>query len=72
MDFLKKLYRAWMGFSHILGRIMSTILITILWIVVFGIYAIILKVMRLFARKTSNETYWIDISKESTDMRYQF
>ncbi len=61
-----------MGFSHILGRIMSTILLTIIWIVVFGIYAIVLKVIHLFSRKPPTDTYWIDVSNDSTDMRYQF
>lgn len=69
---LQKVYDVWMKFSHILGRIMSSILLTALWIVVFGIYAIILKVLRLFGRNTHPTTYWIDVSNESTDMQYQF
>ena len=69
---LQRLYRLWMSFSHILGRIMSTILLTVLWIVVFGMYAIILKCIALFKKRPSNETYWIDVRNESTDMRYQF
>lgn len=69
---LQKLYDLWMRFSHVLGRIMSSILLTILWIVVFGLYAIVLKVMRLFSKKISSDTYWIDVSKDSTDMQYQF
>ena len=72
MILLKKLYQGWMAFSHILGRIMSTILLTILWVVVFGIYAIVLKIMKLFSKKPSTDTYWIDVSQDSTDMRYQF
>ncbi|OGJ60768.1 hypothetical protein A3C37_02675 [Candidatus Peribacteria bacterium RIFCSPHIGHO2_02_FULL_53_20] len=69
---LKKVYNLWMRFSHVLGRIMSTILLTILWVVVFGIYAIVLKIMHIFSKAPSKDTYWIDVSKESTDMRYQF
>ncbi|TSC59480.1 MAG: hypothetical protein Greene041662_456 [Candidatus Peregrinibacteria bacterium Greene0416_62] len=69
---LKKIYDAWMSFSHILGRIMSTILLTILWIIVFGLYAIVLKIVKLFSKTPSKDTYWIDVSNESTDMQYQF
>ncbi len=61
-----------MRFSHILGRIMSTILLTIIWIVVFGAYAIVLKIVRLFSTTTATQGYWIDVSKENTDMKYQF
>ncbi|MBM3228109.1 hypothetical protein FJZ27_04625 [Candidatus Peribacteria bacterium] len=69
---LRRLYDLWMRFSQVLGRIMSTILLTILWIFVFGLYAIILKCMRLVSRQSSKETYWIDVSDHSTEMRYQF
>lgn len=72
MQFLKKLYRAWMAFSHVLGRIMSTILLTILWVFVFGLYAVTLKIMHLCSKKPSKDTYWIDVGTDSTDMRYQF
>lgn len=72
MQLLKKLYRSWMAFSHVLGRIMSAILLTILWIVVFGLYAIVLKIMRLFSKSSPKDTYWIDVSKDPTDMQYQF
>jgi hypothetical protein len=72
MIFLKKLYRGWMAFSHVLGRIMSTILLTILWVIVFGAYAIVLKIIRLFSKTPPPNTYWIDVSKDNTDMQYQF
>lgn len=61
-----------MAFSHVLGRIMSAILLTILWVVVFGIYAIAFKIIRLFSKTSGKDTYWIDVSNERTDMRYQF
>ena len=69
---LKKAYDLWMRFSHVLGRIMSTILLTILWVVVFGLYAIVLKCITLFKKSSPSESYWIDVSKDSTDMQYQF
>lgn len=72
MQILRKIYRLWMSLSHILGRIMSTILLSMLWILVFGIYAIILKISGLCSGKHFRETYWIDVSKEKPDMRFQF
>ncbi len=69
---LKGVYDLWMRFSHILGRIMSTILLTILWIVMFGLYAIVLKIMQLFSKTSKKDTYWIDVGNDNTDMQYQF
>lgn len=71
---LRALWRGWMAFSHVLGMIMSTIILTILWIVGFGIYAIILRIIQIpsFFRKTP-ETYWIDAKPASVEeMRYPF
>ena len=63
-----------MAFSHILGMIMSTIILTILWIVGFGIYAVILKIVTLPARfRRSPDSYWIDAKPASVEeMRYPF
>lgn len=53
---------------------MSTIILTILWIVGFGIYAIILKIISiptLFRKKP--ETYWINVKPETAEtMKYPF
>lgn len=67
-------YDAWMEFSKVLGMVMSKIILTILWIVGFGTYGIILKIMRLFrtipARGT---TYWIDAPPPPPDdLHHQF
>jgi hypothetical protein len=69
---IKQAYTLWMRFAHVLGRIMSFILLTVLWIVVFGVYAIILKIIRRCTRTVQIESYWIDVSREATDLRYQF
>jgi len=71
---LRQLFRGWMAFSHILGMIMSTIILTILWIVGFGIYAVILKIVTLPARfRKSPDSYWI-VSKpaNTAEMHYPF
>ena len=71
---LRLLWKGWMKFSHILGLIMSTVILTILWIVGFGLYAIVLKIIQipsLFSK--SPATYWIDIKPDPIEnMKYPF
>ena len=72
---LRALYNAWMKFSHVLGVIMSTILLTVLWIVGFGLYAIVLRVMNMFflLKKQKQDTYWKDaLPTEKEMLRYPF
>ena len=69
---LQRLYALWMRFAHILGKIMSFILLSILWLVVFGIYAIILKIIRLFSRPSRADSYWHEVSQEESHLQYQF
>ena len=66
-------YDAWMEFSKALGMVMSKIILTILWIIGFGIYGIIAKIGRLFVRKAGAPgTYWIDVTEPSSDLHRQF
>jgi len=53
---------------------MSTIILTILWIVGFGIYAIVLKIISIPSLfKKQPESYWIDVKPETIDhMKYPF
>jgi len=68
------LWKGWNAFSHVLGFVMSKIILTIVWIVGFGIYAIIIKlflIRKLMKKKP--ETYWIDIKQDPIEnMKYQF
>ncbi len=63
----RQLYEGWMIGSQALGRIMSWILLTILWITVFGIYAIVLKAIALFKPKTVPATYWHPLEPEPAE-----
>ena len=64
---------AWMEFSKVLGRIMSAIILTILWLVGFSIYGIVLKIRGVFVKKKKKASYWIDLKKETGDgLKYQF
>ncbi len=70
---LSYLYSAWMAFSKVLGKVMSFLILTVLWVVGFGIYAIIIKLGILFAAKKSSSTYWVDLPPpEPGNMRRQF
>lgn len=71
---VRALWRGWMAFSHILGMIMSTIILTILWIVGFGLYAVILRIVTLPNRfRKPPDSYWLDAKPASVEeMRYPF
>ena len=60
-------YDAWMEFSHVLGRIMSTIILTVLWIVGFGTYAVVLKIMRLIRPENATGSTWVDAAPLDAD-----
>ena len=65
MNFLKKIWigfkKGWMKFAHTLGRINTTILLTILYFVIIGIYSIIARIIKLITLpfKKEPQTYWI-------------
>lgn len=67
-------YDAWMEFSRVLGMIMSKIILTILWLVGFGTYAVILKIIRLFVPKAQAPgTSWFDVpAAVPDDLHRQF
>lgn len=70
---LSWLWSAWKAFAEILGKVMSKIILTILWLVGFGIYAVILKIVMLFRREPAQDSYWIDIPpQEPGDLHRQF
>ena len=70
---LNYLYRLWMAFSKVLGKVMSFLILTVLWVIGFGIYAIIVKIGMLFAAKKPADTYWVDLPPpEPGNMRRQF
>ncbi len=70
---LQKAYDLWMLFSKALGRVMSWILLTILWVTVFGIYAIVLKLIKFFKTEPAPATYWHPLEPEPAEnMRRPF
>lgn len=70
---LRPLYDAWMAFSKVLGKVMSAILLTVVWAVVFGAYAIVMKIAALFRKKPDGPSTWVDCSPEdATTMKRPF
>ncbi len=69
---LKPLYDAWMAVSHFIGLIMSSVMLSIIWVVVFGAYAVIIKTVGLFGAKRRTGSYWADVSGEVSDFQHQF
>ena len=63
----------WMAMSHAMGRVVSWILLSILWALVFGVYALIMKSARLFRRSGAPDSYWKPCPPEFPEsMRHQF
>lgn len=63
-----------MAFSRILGLIMSTIILTILWIIGFGFYAIVLKLIGIPSRfRKAPETFWLSCKSDPIEhIQYPF
>lgn len=76
MTYLKIFYRYWMAFAHFLGKINSTIILSIIYIVVIGLVSIIRRLIILFSRKQNNKsTYWVDsddVEENLISASYQF
>lgn len=71
---LSWIFSLWKKFSHILGIIMSFLILSILWIVGFGLYGIILKIITLPNKfKPEHESYWLDATPTTKEnMIHQF
>jgi len=70
---LSWLWSGWKAFSHALGFVMSKIILTILWLTAFTVYALIMKISARFQKKTKPESYWVDTQPDfKNSMKYQF
>lgn len=69
---LQLLWDGWMKLSHFIGLIMSSIILTVLWVVVFGMYAVVIKIVKIFGKPPKQTTYWWDVSQEHSDFQHQF
>jgi hypothetical protein len=70
---LRWLKDKWMAFSHVLGIIMSRIILTVFWLIGIGVYGIGMKIFMLFKKKGPQNTYWVPSTEETPEsMQYQF
>ncbi len=69
-QYLVKAKKKWMKFVYILGEVNSKVIFTILFYLMFGIYAIITKIIKFFFRKASPDSFWIE--KKYTDPDIEF
>ena len=70
---LNWIYQGWMAFSHALGRVMSWIILTVVWLVIFSVYGIVMNIARIFKPRSIPQTYWVDpLPQPAESMRHQF
>ncbi len=67
---LRRLYDAWMLFEDAIGTVVSTIILTLFWILIVGPYALVWKLTT--KRSESTDSYWIDVSAEKHNYQRQF
>ncbi|MFH0770284.1 MAG: hypothetical protein V1926_02805 [Candidatus Peregrinibacteria bacterium] len=67
------LWQGWKNIGHAIGRVLSFILLTIAWVSIIALYAIALKIAKLFRHHPSPATYWVNPPEEvENGLRYQF
>jgi|GEM_PF-3942091 len=54
---LRWFWEGWKRAGHAIGIVLSFVVLTMLWIVAFGLYALIMKCGRVF-KDTAPATYW--------------
>lgn len=61
-NLLKKIYKYWLVFARFLGRVNGTIILTILFLVLFGVYSTSIRLKNLFLKKPSSkkQTFWLE------------
>ncbi len=70
---LNYLWNAWMAFGRAVGKVMSAIILSILWLVAFGVYGIILRIAALVRPAQQRATWWVDVRALPGDsLRRQF
>lgn len=70
---LRRVKDAWMKVSHLIGLVMSRILLTVLWLTVFSFYALVLRIAMLFKGRQEEAPRWIPVPPAEPDaLRHQF
>ena len=70
---LSWLWEGWKLFSHAFGRMMSFLILTVLWVVGFGIYGIVIRTVLLFRKEEKKSSHWVDLEPMGDDsLTHQF
>ena len=74
MEILKKFYAHWMKFAHFLGKINSTIILSVFYLFFIGIYACSIKASSFFKAMKKKDSYWQEVDDEDNleKTSYQF
>lgn len=63
----------WMTVSRAIGKVMSFILLTVLWIILFGPYAVVWKLSGLMRKHRPDGSHWQPaMTGDAKQMEYQF
>lgn len=69
---LQRAKEVWLKITYPIGFVVSKVILTALWLVVFGLYAVALGIGKLFSKKTSTPQ-WHDVPPDfEGSMRRQF
>lgn len=61
MNLLRILYRFWMKFARVAGRVNSAIILSLLFILLLGPYALVWKLAHLLVeRKRKESSFWLE------------
>jgi len=73
---IKTIYKRWIAFGDIMGHYISSVILFILFFVLFTPISFILKILHIDLLKKrldkSSNSYWIDRVEEPSSMKYQF
>ncbi len=71
---LSGLLLGWKKFSHVLGWVNSRIIFSIIYLVLFGVYNAVMRLIAVVGRQKKSETFWVDkkYTEPTVSMQRQF
>jgi hypothetical protein len=70
MGILRRVWAGWKAFAHILGKIQTTILLTLVYCVAIGPISLLGRLLRrdlLALRRSGNASYWVQLPQITSD-----
>ena len=69
-NFFNKIWQGWKRIARTVAKVNSYIILTLFYFLIIGPIALIKKIIDLFSKKVSEESYWV--SKEPKQNRSDF